>query len=75
MSDLPSSIKLSFFQSGMLGNELPLEESPIDWVAEQITSGKMPSIISKIFEYEDIRKAHSLMDANQANGKLVVKMS
>ncbi|AXB34688.1 alcohol dehydrogenase (plasmid) [Vibrio campbellii] len=73
MSDLPSSVKLSFFQSGMLGNELPLEASPIDWVAEQITSGKMPSIISNVFEYEDIRKAHSLMDANQANGKLVVK--
>lgn len=75
MSDLPSSVKLSFFQSGMLGNELPLEMSPIDWVAQQIKSGKMPSIISEIFEYDEIRKAHSLMDANQANGKLVVKMA
>ncbi|WP_454440445.1 zinc-binding dehydrogenase [Vibrio bathopelagicus] len=74
MSDLPSSVKLSFFQSGMLGNELPLEESPLDWVADQILEGKMPSIISQVFKYEDTKKAHSLMDVNQANGKLVVEM-
>lgn len=75
MSDLPSSVKLSFFQSGMLGNELPLEESPLNWVADQILEGKMPSIISQVFKYEDTKKAHSLMDANQANGKLVVEMN
>ena len=75
MSDLPSSVKLSFFQSGMLGNELPLEESPIDWVADLIMSGKMPSIVSQVFEFQEIRKAHSLIDANQAKGKLVVKMA
>lgn len=74
MSDLPSSVKLSFFQSGMLGSDvMPLEESPLDWVAEKMVNGEMPTITSQVFEYEEIKKAHALMDSNQANGKLVVK--
>lgn len=74
MSDLPSSIKLSFFQSGMLGTAaLPLDESPLNWIAEQVHTGQMPDITSAIFNASDIQAAHALMDSNQALGKIVVK--
>ncbi|MPY23482.1 zinc-binding dehydrogenase [Shewanella psychropiezotolerans] len=74
MSDLPSSIKLSFFQSGMLGSEaLPLNASPLNWIAEQVAQGSMPNITSEVFDFDDIRQAHTLMDENKAIGKIVVK--
>ncbi|GIC75456.1 zinc-binding dehydrogenase [Moritella sp. F3] len=74
MSDLPSSVKLSFFQSGMLGSDaLPLDESPLNWISEQVHTGQMPDITSAIFNAEDIQSAHALMDSNKAIGKIVVK--
>ncbi|WP_023602876.1 zinc-binding alcohol dehydrogenase family protein [Aliivibrio logei] len=74
MSDLPSSIKLSFFQSGMLGTEaLPLDESPLNWIADQVYTGQMPDITSAVFEAKDIQEAHDLMDSNKTVGKIVVK--
>lgn len=74
MSDLPSSVKLSFFQSGMLGTAaLPLYESPLNWVAEQVHLGKMPDITSAVFEISEIQEAHSLMESNTTIGKIVVK--
>ncbi|MGF1742499.1 zinc-binding dehydrogenase [Vibrio profundum] len=75
LSDLPSSVQLSFFQSDMIGHEqIKLSDSPIDWIADQVQKGIIPSIISQVFEYEDIQKAHALLDSNQAGGKLVVKV-
>ncbi|MGF1904653.1 zinc-binding alcohol dehydrogenase family protein [Aliivibrio salmonicida] len=74
MSDLPSSIKLSFFQSGMLGTEaFPLDESPLNWIADQVYIGQMPDITSAVFEAKDIQEAHALMDSNKTVGKIVVK--
>ena len=74
MSDLPSSIKLSFFQSGMLGTEaLPLDESPLNWIADQVYTGQIPDITSAVFEAKDIQEAHALMDSNKTVGKIVVK--
>ncbi len=74
MSDLPSSVKLSFFQSGMLGTEaLPLDASPLNWIADQVMNGSMPNITAQVFNYDEIRQAHALMDSNKAIGKIVVK--
>ncbi|WP_035353295.1 zinc-binding dehydrogenase, partial [Edaphobacter aggregans] len=29
---------------------------------------------SRVFRFEDIREAHRVMEANEANGKMVVKL-
>jgi len=71
MSDLPNTVKLSFFSSGLLGSDaLPLNESPLNWIAKQITSGAMPSIIAKTFDVENIQEAPRLLDNGTANEKL-----
>jgi NADPH2:quinone reductase len=75
MGDLPNTVKLSFFASGLLGSDaLPLHESPINWIAEQVESGAMPSIVSKVFNFDEIQTAHRLLDSNTALGKIVVKV-
>ena len=73
MGDLPGTVKLSFFSSGVLGTEvLPLKESPLNSIAEEVASGRIPSTIGKTFHVEDIQEAHRLLDRGTANGKIVV---
>lgn len=75
MGDLPSTVKLSFFSSGLLGSEaLPLKESPFNSIADQVASGVIPSTIGKTFNIEDIQEAHRLLDSGTANGKIVVSL-
>ena len=73
MSDLPNTVTLSFFASSILGSPtLPLSDSPIQWVIGQVESKKMPSIVSKVFKFEDIQAAHETMESDQAKGKIVI---
>ena len=73
MGDLPNTVKLSFFSSGMLGTPaLPLSESPLNWIATQVEQGHIPSIIGQHFTIDEIKKAHQLLEANTAQGKIVV---
>ena len=73
MSDLPNTVKLSFFSSGLLGSEqLPLNKSPLNWIADQVHQGLMPDVTAEIFKAENIRTAHAKMDENKAFGKFVV---
>jgi len=74
-SDLPNTVKMSFFSSGLLGSaQLPLDKSPLNWIAEQVHQGGMPDITAEVFQAEDIRTAHTKMDENRAFGKLVVEI-
>ncbi len=73
MGDLPGTVKLSFFSSGILGTEaLPLKECPLNSIAEQVASGSIPGTIAKTFNIEEIQEAHRLLDSGGANGKIVV---
>jgi len=73
MSDLPNTVKINFFSSGLFGSpQMPLSESPIQWIIEQIENKKMPSIVSKIYMFDQIRKAHQQMENNEILGKAVV---
>lgn len=73
MGDLPNTVKLSFFSSGLLGTEsLPLIESPLNLIADQVAKGGIPSTVAKTFNIEDIQEAHRLLDSGSANGKIVV---
>ena len=73
MGDLPGTVKLSFFSSGILGTDvLPLKNNPLNFIAEQVALGNIPSTVAKTFNVEDIQEAHRLLDNGTANGKIIV---
>ncbi len=73
MNDLPNTVKLSFFGSGLLGSkELLVAKSPLNWLAEQLYKGAMPSIHAKTFTIDQIQEAHRYLESNTALGKIVV---
>jgi NADPH:quinone reductase-like Zn-dependent oxidoreductase len=75
MMDLPNTVKLSFFNSQLLGSDiLPLKDSPLNEIAEKIANDSMPSTLAKVFAFEDIQEAHHLLDSGKAGGKIVVKI-
>ena len=75
MSDLPNTVQLSFFASGLLGSEqMPFSASPLQWVVEQVENKKMPSLLSKTYELDQIREAHSTIESNRSLGKSVVRI-
>ncbi|TNE51791.1 MAG: alcohol dehydrogenase [Deltaproteobacteria bacterium] len=73
MGDLPNTVRLSFFSSGLLGSEaLPLQESPLNWVAEQVSRGVIADLVAQKFTVEQIQEAHHLLDSGTAGGKIVI---
>lgn len=75
MQDLPAAIRLNFFPSGLLGTPaLALDESPLPTIVAALEERLIPSLCSHIFDFDDVRHAHSLMESNQALGKLVVRL-
>lgn len=75
MQDLPGAVRLNFFPSGLLGTSaLPLEESPLPWIAGEVAAGRMPSLRSSTFDFDDVRRAHSLIESDRALGKFVVRV-
>jgi NADPH2:quinone reductase len=75
MNDLPAATRLSFFGSGILGTPaLPLDEAPLRWVAQQVHAGRIPSLVTQVFGFDDVRRAHTLIESDRALGKLVVRV-
>ncbi|MBD8898988.1 zinc-binding dehydrogenase [Rhodanobacter sp. DHG33] len=75
MQDLPHAVRLNFFPSGLLGTSaMPLQDSPLKWVAQQIAAGRMPSLRTATFRFDDVRHAHSLIESDRALGKFVVRL-
>ncbi len=75
MSDLPNATRIAFFGSGIIGTSaLPIEASPLEWIANLIASGKMPSLRVETFDFNDVPRAHRLIESNRALGKLVVRL-
>ena len=75
MNDLPAATRLAFFTSGLLGTPaLPLTDAPLKWIAEKTASGAMPSLRVQTFDFDDVRRAHAVMESDRALGKLVVRV-
>ncbi|WP_415400847.1 zinc-binding dehydrogenase [Tateyamaria sp. SN3-11] len=73
MNDLPNTVRLSFFGSGILGKSgLPLSDAPLDEIANSISDRDMMHIKAASFRLAEIREAHRLMESNEAFGKIVV---
>jgi NADPH:quinone reductase-like Zn-dependent oxidoreductase len=70
---MASGVYLTFFGSFVFGTPgFPLSDVPLRAIASDIAAGRYRAKPSRVFRFEDIREAHQVMDANQANGKMVV---
>ncbi|VTL99982.1 zinc-containing alcohol dehydrogenase superfamily protein [Pseudomonas aeruginosa] len=55
MQDLPGAARLSFFPSDLLGGAyLDLGDSPLGWVVQELASGRLPSLLSATFDFDDL---------------------
>jgi NADPH:quinone reductase len=70
---MASGVYLTFFGSFVFGTPgFPLSDVPLQAIAGDVAAGRYKAKPSRVFRFEDIREAHRVMDANQANGKIVV---
>jgi NADPH:quinone reductase-like Zn-dependent oxidoreductase len=75
MQELPGATRLSFFTSGLVGTPaLLLQDSPLPWIAQETAARRMPSIGTMTFDFDDVRRAHSVMESDRALGKIVVQL-
>ena len=73
--DMPCDTYLSFFASFMLGTpEYPLSDIPFQEIIERAEKGIYQATPAGVFEFEQIRTAHEIMEASVARGKLVVRI-
>jgi NADPH:quinone reductase-like Zn-dependent oxidoreductase len=73
---IPSGVQLSVFASALVTGtaEFPLSEIPFQDIVDRVASGAYRAKPAKVFGFEDIQAAHRLMEQNEANGKIVVRM-
>ena len=73
---MPSGTHLSVFASAVITGtpEFPLSEIPFQDIVDRVAAGTYKAKPSKVFRFEDIQEAHRLMESNQANGKIVVRL-
>ncbi len=73
LSDMPSSVDLNLFASFMLGTpDFPLSAIPMQTIVDRVADGSYQARPARVFDLADIPEAHSLMESNLADGKLVV---
>ena len=72
---MPSGVFLTFLASFVFGTPgFPLSDVPLREIAKKVEQGKFQAKPSRVFRFEDIREAHRVMEANEANRKMVVKV-
>ncbi len=72
---MPSGVHFSFFGSFMYGMpDFPLSDVPFQTIIDRAAARAYKAKPAKVFPFEDIREAHRLMESNQANGKLVIRL-
>ena len=66
---MASGVHFSFFGSFVFGTPgFPLSDVPLQAIAADVAAGRYKAKPSRVFHFEDIREAHRVMEANQANG-------
>lgn len=53
----------------------PLRQRAQEWIVDHLERGRFAPVIDRTFALDEIVQAHACMDANQANGKIVVTVS
>jgi NADPH:quinone reductase len=72
---MPSGVHFSIFGSFTFETpEFLLSDVPLQSIIEDVENGILEASPSRVFSFEEIREAHRLMESNEANGKMVVKV-
>ncbi|MCB1043666.1 MAG: zinc-binding dehydrogenase [Acidobacteria bacterium] len=69
MGDIPTGVKLTSYS----GEAADLKPADLQRYVNLFEQGAFDIKVGPVFEFEDLRKAHELMDANKAGGKIVVR--
>ena len=70
---MASGVYLTFFGSFVFGTPgFPLSDVPLQRIAADAAAGRLDVKPARIFRFDEIREAHRAMEANQADGKMVV---
>jgi len=70
---MASGVYLTFFASFVFGTPgFPLSDVPLQQIAADAAAGRLDVKPTRTFRFEDIREAHRVMEANEAEGKIVV---
>lgn len=54
--------------------DYPLTEVPLQAIVDRVASGRYKAKPARVFRFDEIQQAHRLTEANQANGKVVVRV-
>jgi len=74
MVQMESGVHFSLFHSKVLGTPgWELENIPLQEIVKKIEAGKWDAKPTYVFSYDDIQKAHEILDSHNAGGKIVVK--
>ena len=72
---MPSGVQFSFFGSFMFGTpEFPLSDVPLQAIVDRVAAGTYKAKPAQVFRFDEIQEAHRVIESNQANGKLVVRL-
>jgi NADPH2:quinone reductase len=70
---MASGVHFSFFGSFVFGEPgFPLSDVPLQDIVQMVANGKFQAKPAKVFQFDEIREAHRIMEESQANGKMVV---
>ncbi|PYH86077.1 alcohol dehydrogenase zinc-binding domain protein [Aspergillus uvarum CBS 121591] len=73
LRQMASGVHFSFFGSFVFGTpEFPLSDVPLQSIVKMVADRKFTAEPSRVFQFDEIREAHRVMEANEANGKMVV---
>jgi NADPH:quinone reductase len=75
MVQMASGVHFSLFHSKVLGTaDFPLSEVPLQAIVQDVEKGNWIAKPSQVFDFENIRDAHAVLDSGKAAGKLVVRL-
>jgi NADPH:quinone reductase len=70
-----AGVHFSGFVSWSLGTpDCPLSDIPFQGIVDRVASGAYKAKPAKVFRFEEVREAHRVTEANEAGGKLVVRL-
>ena len=73
LADMPFGVDVNAFASLLFGSkDFPHSDIPMQQIVDRVADGTYKARPVKVFPFARIPDAHRLMEANDANGKIVV---